>query len=113
MLLGGTLLCYSALYYVDSLYEAVDQYGNPKVWERFEFDDPAKKGKSTITDILWAIDCVQKRIILLEIIQRKTPTDSGKVVKASPSQKDWLDLPPGTHGEYFLKTACKMVSERN
>jgi hypothetical protein len=77
------------IYYIDSSYYAKDQYGNAKAWGRIEFHNPLQKGKSTLTDYLCAIDCIQKRVVELEEIRRK-PVDGAviKDIKLYPTQND-------------------------
>jgi|HubBroStandDraft_2_1064218.scaffolds.fasta_scaffold157735_3 hypothetical protein len=96
--------------YIDTNYLAYDKYRNGKVWTRVEFDNPLKKNKNTLSDNLYAFNCAQKRVVLLQTIKRR-PVDNSiiKVFKYNPSENDWQDVPPGSVGQLLLQNACELL----
>ena len=100
----------TTLCYIDTNYHAYGNNSNGKVWTRVEINNSLKKNKSTLSDNLYAVDCYQKRLVLLQTIKRNPANnDIIRVFKYNPTENDWQDIVPGSIGELLLQNACELM----
>jgi len=106
----------TTIYSIDSEYLAKNEEGYYKVWQRVENAEFKELGNSKtpskVTEILWAIDCSQKRIKAITVIERSYYTGKIKKEYTYPLyQQEWQDIIPGSTGEDFLNHACIYINQ--
>ena len=102
----------TTIFFIDSIYFGSDKIGHIDVWERIDFINVSDKEESRVREILYAIDCNRNMIAALEVIKKKLDGTVLRYSKFNPFYSDWQNPTPGSSGELFLQTACKLFMQK-